>query len=139
MTAIAHESGRSYAIVDQVIMDTPPVQGPAPKLGRERKVAKHPLWPRQQAPRGRPMRSGVRGERPEPIRSTIDIASVVDFGGAIRQQRRAMGLVADDASVLVDMWASNLVLLERGKKDVKLTTMLRLLDGLGLKLAIVPK
>lgn len=78
---------------------------------------------------------GIRGERPAPILEPVPIDTTNDLGAAIRRERRAIGLTTEDAVGLTGVWGTCLAHMERGK-DVKLSTLFRVLAGLGLQLTI---
>lgn len=65
-------------------------------------------------------------------------ASLSDIGGTVRACRKASGLRIDDAAALCGVSVDLLSRLENGG-GVSSLRLLRVLDGLGLALAILPK
>ncbi len=83
-------------------------------------------------------RKGIRGPRPALITAPCTLETVASAGELLRRQRRALGRTADETSVIVDVWASCLVGIERGR-DLKVSTFLRIADRLGLRVTLAAK
>ena len=67
------------------------------------------------------------------------VPSLVDLGQRIRAQRRASGLRIDDAAALCGVSVDLLSRLENGRSGVSSDRLLKVLDGLGLVLAVLDK
>lgn len=64
-------------------------------------------------------------------------AVAIHLGNTIREARRAAGLSAHDLAVATDSHATTVTRIERGESEnVKLGNLLKLLDYLGLSLAV---
>ena len=61
------------------------------------------------------------------------------LGSIIRSRRRASGLRIDDAAALCGVSVDLLSRLENGKSGVSTDRLLKVLDGLGLALAVIDK
>lgn len=64
---------------------------------------------------------------------------LLDIGAQIRAARRRQALRIDDAASLCGVSVDLLSRLENGKGGVGTDSVLRILDGLGLELLVVPK
>lgn len=67
------------------------------------------------------------------------VASLVDVGAVIRSTRKAQAIRIDDAAALCGVSVDLLSRLENGKTGVSSERVLRVLDGLGLRLLVVDK
>lgn len=67
------------------------------------------------------------------------VHSVADLGRLIRAQRRSSGLRIDDAAALCGVSVDLLSRLENGRSGVSSERLLKVLDGLGLVMAILDK
>lgn len=67
------------------------------------------------------------------------ITSNVQLGAAIRAQRRSQRLRIDDAAALCGVATDVLSRLERGQGTVRLDSLLKVMDGLGLTFVLAPK
>lgn len=67
------------------------------------------------------------------------VAAAPALGEAVRAQRLSQGLRIDAAAGLSGVSADVLSRLEQGKGSVRMDTLLRVLDGLGLALILTPK
>lgn len=65
------------------------------------------------------------------------VHSLQDLGRFVRTQRRAQGLRIDDAAALCGVSVDLLSRLENGHSGVSSERLLKVLDGLGLALAIL--
>jgi transcriptional regulator with XRE-family HTH domain len=71
--------------------------------------------------------------------SETSVRSLEDLGRLVRTQRRASGLRIDDAAALCGVSVDLLSRLENGHSGVSSERLLKVLDGLGLAMAIVDK
>lgn len=71
--------------------------------------------------------------------SEIIVHSLGDLGQLIRAQRRSSGLRIDDAAALCGVSVDLLSRLENGRSGVSSERLLKVLDGLGLVMAILNK
>lgn len=71
--------------------------------------------------------------------SEIMVHSLDDLGQLIRAQRRSSGLRIDDAAALCGVSVDLLSRLENGRSGVSSERLLKVLDGLGLVMAILNK
>lgn len=85
-------------------------------------------------------RPGVRGVLPSRVGvlEQIPIDNATDAGGIMRRQRRALNRTAEAISTTVGVWGTTLLDMERGR-EMKLSTLVRVLDGLGLRLFVTAK
>ena len=67
------------------------------------------------------------------------VHSLEDLGRWVRAQRRAQGLRIDDAAALCGVSVDLLSRLENGHSGVSSERLLKVLDGLGLVMAILDK
>jgi transcriptional regulator with XRE-family HTH domain len=67
------------------------------------------------------------------------VHSLADLGQLIRTQRRSSGLRIDDAAALCGVSVDLLSRLENGHSGVSSERLLKVLDGLGLVMAILNK
>jgi len=67
------------------------------------------------------------------------IHSTKDIGKAVRVKRKSAGLTQADAAALCGVGARFLGELERGKASAQIGKVIRIVQGLGLELQIVPK
>lgn len=65
--------------------------------------------------------------------------SLIQLGQIIRRQRKGSGLRIDDAAALSGVSVDLLSRLENGKSGVATDRLLKVLDALGLALAVVDK
>jgi transcriptional regulator with XRE-family HTH domain len=71
--------------------------------------------------------------------SEIVVNSLEDLGRLVRAQRRSSGLRIDDAAALCGVSVDLLSRLENGRSGVSSERLLKVLDGLGLVMAILDK
>lgn len=71
--------------------------------------------------------------------SETTVHSLEDLGRLIRTQRRSSGLRIDDAAALCGVSVDLLSRLENGRSGVSSERLLKVLDGLGLAMAILNK
>jgi transcriptional regulator with XRE-family HTH domain len=71
--------------------------------------------------------------------SEIVVHSLEDLGRLVRAQRRSSGLRIDDAAALCGVSVDLLSRLENGHSGVSSERLLKVLDGLGLVMAIIDK
>jgi transcriptional regulator with XRE-family HTH domain len=67
------------------------------------------------------------------------VRSLQDLGRLVRAQRRSSGLRIDDAAALCGVSVDLLSRLENGHSGVSSERLLKVLDGLGLAMAILSK
>lgn len=67
------------------------------------------------------------------------VHSLSDLGQRVRAQRRSSGLRIDDAAALCGVSVDLLSRLENGRSGVSSERLLKVLDGLGLAMAILDK
>jgi transcriptional regulator with XRE-family HTH domain len=67
------------------------------------------------------------------------VHSLDDLGRFVRAQRRSSGLRIDDAAALCGVAVDLLSRLENGRSGVSSDRLLKVLDGLGLVMAILDK
>lgn len=67
------------------------------------------------------------------------VRSLGDLGRLVRAQRRSSGLRIDDAAALCGVSVDLLSRLENGRSGVSSERLLKVLDGLGLVMAILDK
>lgn len=67
------------------------------------------------------------------------VQSLEDLGRLVRAQRRSSGLRIDDAAALCGVSVDLLSRLENGRSGVSSERLLKVLDGLGLHMAILDK
>ena len=70
---------------------------------------------------------------------TSAVATVKDLGNAIREARSAMKLRQAEAALLCGVGVRFLSDLERGKDTVRMSAVLKVIQGLGLTLTLGPK
>jgi HTH-type transcriptional regulator/antitoxin HipB len=71
--------------------------------------------------------------------ATTTIPSIKDLGAAIRSARKAAGLRQAEAALLCGVGVRFLSDLENGKETVRLGTALKVINSLGLALALAPR
>lgn len=66
------------------------------------------------------------------------ITSHQDLGRAIRYARMQAGLTVDDAAQAIGVAKATLLRAEQGKAGLQFDNLLKILEGLGLTLAVLP-
>lgn len=61
------------------------------------------------------------------------------FGDAVRQARLRLGVSQEEMAAILGMHRTQLGHIEQGKKDCRLSTLMRLADGLNLPLSLLVK
>lgn len=91
-------------------------------------------------PKQRPAASSWTGLAMDSLKNHETVVhSLQDLGRLVRTQRRASGLRIDDTASLCGVSVDLLSRLENGQSGVSSQRLLKVLDGLGLAMLIVPK
>jgi len=69
----------------------------------------------------------------------VYLQSSSDLGNALKTRRTSRSIKQEQLASVVDISRYTLGDLERGKSDPRLSTIIKLADALGLKLALVPR
>jgi DNA-binding XRE family transcriptional regulator len=69
----------------------------------------------------------------------VYLQSASDLGSALKVRRTSRAIRQQQLAAVVDISRFTLVDLEAGKSDPHLSTILKLVDALGFKLALVPR
>ncbi|QKE40753.1 MAG: helix-turn-helix domain-containing protein [Ferrovum myxofaciens] len=74
-----------------------------------------------------------------PPLSTPEVKTLGDLGRHVRHRRTKSGLRIDDAAALCGVASGSMSKLENGQVGMSTDKLLRILDGLGLVLMVVPR
>jgi DNA-binding XRE family transcriptional regulator len=69
----------------------------------------------------------------------LEIRSVEDLGAAARSTRKARKIRQDDLAAMIAVNRTTIIDVETGKGDPRLSTILKLAEAFGLRLALVPR